>query len=173
MGDLGFANFIPASIATDSQAHGRTGKAVKVAIFDSGLTALHPDFRNVRERTNWTSDSTIDDKIGHGSFVAGVIAGLSNECRGIAPDSELFIFRVFTTSHQSFTSWFLDAFNYALFLGVDVVNFSIGGPDHFDHPFTGTHPTSLSPEPSSSAPSLSLCLALSFVWLLLRDVVAN
>ena len=136
MNDAGFNNFIPSSIAVDAHRHGRTGKAVKVAIFDSGLNDRHPDFRYVRERTNWTSDTTIDDKIGHGSFVAGVIAGTSKECTGVAPDSELYIFRVFTSTHQSFTSWFLDAFNYALFLGVDVINFSIGGPDHFDHPFT-------------------------------------
>ena len=103
----------------------------------SGLNDRHPDFRHVTQRTNWTSDVTIDDKIGHGSFVAGVIAGVNKECPGIAPDSEIFVFRVFTSSHQSYTSWFLDAFNYALFLKVDVINFSIGGPDHFDHPFTG------------------------------------
>ena len=35
----------------------------------------------------------------------------------------------------SYTSWFLDAFNYALFLGVDIVNLSIGGPDFMDQPF--------------------------------------
>ena len=78
----------------------------------SGLNDRHPDFRHVTQRTNWTSDVTIDDKIGHGSFVAGVIAGVNKECPGIAPDSEIFVFRVFTSSHQSYTSWFLDAFNY-------------------------------------------------------------
>ena len=36
---------------------------------------------------------------------------------------------------MSYTSWFLDAFNYALFLGVDVINLSIGGPDFKDQPF--------------------------------------
>ncbi|CAN0441893.1 unnamed protein product, partial [Ectocarpus sp. 13 AM-2016] len=35
----------------------------------------------------------------------------------------------------SYTSWFLDAFNYALFLGVDIINLSIGGPDFKDQPF--------------------------------------
>jgi membrane-bound transcription factor site-1 protease len=35
----------------------------------------------------------------------------------------------------SFTSWFLDAFNYALAHKMQVVNLSIGGPDFLDRPF--------------------------------------
>jgi hypothetical protein len=38
-------------------------------------------------------------------------------------------------SQVSFTSWFLDAFNYALLSGVHVINLSIGGPDFLDAPF--------------------------------------
>ena len=36
----------------------------------------------------------------------------------------------------SFTSWFLDAFNYALYRRVHVLNLSVGGPDFADLPFT-------------------------------------
>ena len=35
----------------------------------------------------------------------------------------------------SYTSWFLDAFNYAVATGMHVVNLSIGGPDYLDQPF--------------------------------------
>lgn len=35
----------------------------------------------------------------------------------------------------SYTSWFLDAFNYAIMRKIDVLNLSIGGPDFMDHPF--------------------------------------
>ena len=35
----------------------------------------------------------------------------------------------------SYTSWFLDAFNYALVVKVHVINLSIGGPDFLDQPF--------------------------------------
>ncbi len=38
-------------------------------------------------------------------------------------------------SQVSFTSWFLDAFNYAILSGVNVINLSIGGPDFLDQPF--------------------------------------
>ncbi len=36
---------------------------------------------------------------------------------------------------MSYTSWFLDAFNYAIGTEMNVVNLSIGGPDYLDLPF--------------------------------------
>lgn len=41
----------------------------------------------------------------------------------------------FVTPQVSYTSWFLDAFNYAILKKIDVLNLSIGGPDFMDHPF--------------------------------------
>jgi membrane-bound transcription factor site-1 protease len=128
--------FIPASLAKGMNSDGYRGQGVNVAIFDSGLNVNHPHFKNVIERTNWTSDDSLEDTVGHGSFVAGVVAGTSPSCPGVAHESNLFIFRVFTSGHKSYTSWFLDAFNYALFLDIDIINFSVGGPDYADAPFT-------------------------------------
>ena len=76
---------------------GHTGKGVRVAIFDTGLARGHPHFRRVRDRTNWTDEKSLDDGLGHGTFVAGVIAS-SAECLGFAPDADLYIFRVFTNN---------------------------------------------------------------------------
>lgn len=59
----------------------------------------------------------------------------SKECLGFAPDAELHIFRVFTNNQVSYTSWFLDAFNYAILKKINILNLSIGGPDFLDHPF--------------------------------------
>lgn len=38
-----------------------TGSGVKVAVFDTGLGEKHPHFKNVKERTNWTNEKTLDD----------------------------------------------------------------------------------------------------------------
>lgn len=116
-------------------AKGYTGAKVKMAIFDTGIRADHPHFRNIKERTNWTNEDTLNDNLGHGTFVAGVIAGEDAECLGFAPDVEIYAFRVFTDAQVSYTSWFLDAFNYAIATGMDVLNLSIGGPDYLDLPF--------------------------------------
>lgn len=77
-------------------AKGYTGAKVKMAIFDTGIRANHPHFRNIKERTNWTNEKTLNDNLGHGTFVAGVIAGQESECLGFAPDTEIYAFRVFT-----------------------------------------------------------------------------
>lgn len=114
---------------------GFTGSKVRMAIFDTGIRANHPHFRNIKERTNWTNEDTLNDNLGHGTFVAGVIAGEDEECLGFAPDTEIFAFRVFTDAQVSYTSWFLDAFNYAIATNMDVLNLSIGGPDYLDLPF--------------------------------------
>lgn len=77
------------------------------------------------------------DGVGHGTFVAGLIgASQQGPCPGLAPDSELHIFRLFTNRQTSFTSWFLEAFNKAIQSKLDVVNLSIGGPDFLDQPYT-------------------------------------
>lgn len=34
---------------------------MKVAVFDTGLSEKHPHFKNVKERTNWTNEKTLDD----------------------------------------------------------------------------------------------------------------
>ncbi|CAO1416110.1 unnamed protein product [Diamesa tonsa] len=130
---------IPRQITTILKADvlwgmGITGKGIKVAVFDTGLSKSHPHFKKIKERTNWTNEKTLNDGISHGTFVAGVIAS-SKECLGFAPDADLHIYRVFTNNQVSYTSWFLDAFNYAILKKINVLNLSIGGPDFLDHPF--------------------------------------
>nr|XP_039254753.1 membrane-bound transcription factor site-1 protease-like isoform X1 [Styela clava] len=114
---------------------GFAGQGIKVAIFDTGLPEHNSNFKYVKERTNWTNEKMLNDGLGHGTFVAGVIGSTSKECPGLAPNAELYIFRVFTNNQVSYTSWFLDAFNYAILKKVDILNLSIGGPDFMDLPF--------------------------------------
>lgn len=82
--------------AEDLWTRGHTGAKVKMAIFDTGIRSDHPHFRNIKERTNWTNEDTLNDNLGHGTFVAGVVAGMDAECLGFAPDTEIYAFRVFT-----------------------------------------------------------------------------
>ena len=84
---------------------GYTGKGVKVAIFDTGLSRRTYYVNNVVERKDWTTENTLEDGVGHGTFVAGMVAGTNPSCMGMAPDSELYIYRVFTSRRVSFTAW--------------------------------------------------------------------
>lgn len=114
---------------------GYEGQGVKIGIFDTGIKLPHPSVENVTERTNWTDEDTLEDGLGHGSFVAGMVGSINPSCQGFAPKTEIYTFRVFTNSQVSYTSWFLDAFNYAIATRVNIINLSIGGPDFMDAPF--------------------------------------
>ncbi len=70
-------------------ARGFKGGGVRVGVMDSGVPKTHPDIKHIAERTDWTDDGSQDDTIGHGTFVAGVIAGNNRECAGLAPDAEI------------------------------------------------------------------------------------
>lgn len=114
---------------------GFSGQGITMGVFDTGIKENHPDVEYIDERSNWTHEDTLEDGLGHGSFVAGVIASKNSKCPGLAPNVSIHTFKVFTNDQVSFTSWFLDAFNYAMARKIDIVNLSIGGPDYLDIPF--------------------------------------
>eukprot|EP01063_Lacrimia_lanifica_P032316 TRINITY_DN5509_c0_g1_i1.p1 TRINITY_DN5509_c0_g1~~TRINITY_DN5509_c0_g1_i1.p1 ORF type:complete len:1061 (+),score=378.03 TRINITY_DN5509_c0_g1_i1:75-3257(+) len=117
---------------------GIRGEGVKVAIFDTGIAQDHPAFaRNAQIKmcVDYTGAPSCEDGLGHGSFVAGLIASQDEACVGMAGGADVYVFKVFTDKQVSYTSWFLEAFNHAIDLGVDVLNLSVGGPDYMDTPF--------------------------------------
>ena len=88
---------------------GVTGKGMSIAVVDSGLdcSLFQSRFKNLQSCTDWTRNhrphswtQTLDnefhreafvDGVGHGTFVAGVVAGLSPVCGGVAPDVDLHV----------------------------------------------------------------------------------
>ncbi len=93
------------------------------------------DFLNVKRIINFTHDKNSRDALGHGTFISGVVGSLNKECPGIAPEAEIYVLKLFTSERVSYTSWFLDAFNFVLQNEVDIVNLSNGSSDFLDIPF--------------------------------------
>ncbi|MFO0958586.1 MAG: S8 family serine peptidase [Isosphaeraceae bacterium] len=75
-----------------------TGKNIRVAIIDTGIDPSHPDLAaRIAGMKSFVPES-IDDLIGHGTHVAGTVAGPRTGAPlnyGIAPEASLYIAKVF------------------------------------------------------------------------------
>lgn len=108
-----------------------TGNKIKVAVVDSGAAALtHPDLTGVHDGVDLTSTPSnsehwTEDTIAHGSHCSGVIAGARNGTgvRGFAPEADVYEARIFPGGR---ISSLLDAVDYCIDQGIDVVNMSLG-----------------------------------------------
>lgn len=74
------------------------------------------------------------DENGHGTFVAGVIGSQNPACPGIAPETEIYILKLFDED-MTYSAWFIDAFNFVLDNEIDIVNLSTASKDSKDNPF--------------------------------------
>ncbi len=106
------------------------GAGIKIAIIDSGAAqATHRNLHKVgpgfdvvgNDKNSW-----INDTVGHGSHVAGVIAGSAagSGIRGFAPAAEVHVLRIFPGARFSDL---IGALDYCVENGIDVVNMSLGG----------------------------------------------
>ncbi len=111
--------------------HGITGKGVKVAVLDTGYDATHPDLKGrVVATDNFTTDTDVVDRVGHGTHVASTVAGTSaasaGKYRGVAPDADLMIGKI-CSSRNCEDSDIIEGMQWAATHGARVVNLSVGG----------------------------------------------
>ncbi len=104
---------------------GQTAKGVKVAILDSGIDAAHPDLTGRIKETKDFTEAGIADDVGHGTHVAGIIAGTGPQ-PGVAPGADLYIGRVCEVWGCQDTA-IIAGMEWAAQLGAKVVNLSLGG----------------------------------------------
>jgi subtilisin family serine protease len=104
------------------------GEGVKVAVVDSGVQRDHPNLQVDAGRDLVSSnDAWGNDTVGHGTHCAGVICAqdTGSGIRGFAPDAELHAVRIFPGAQ---VSHLVEALNYCIEHGIDVVNMSLGIP---------------------------------------------
>ena len=114
---------------------GFDGTGIGVAIIDSGVTAWHDD---LSQRVTHFADfvnhhATSYDDYGHGTHVAGIIAGTGYDSngarRGIAPGAALVVLKVLDGGGDGYISNVIAAMNYAVDRRADfnirVINLSV------------------------------------------------
>ncbi|HEX5596544.1 MAG TPA: type VII secretion-associated serine protease mycosin [Micromonosporaceae bacterium] len=110
-----------------------TGRGVTVAVIDSGVDASHPDLAHqVLSGADLVAESGDgrSDPVGHGTSVAGLIAGGSADrgVTGLAPDAKILPVRVLDEENRYDDSLIVaKAVHWAVDNGAQVINLSLGG----------------------------------------------
>ncbi|KAJ2690504.1 hypothetical protein GGH99_002619, partial [Coemansia sp. RSA 1285] len=140
---------------------GLTGKGIKIGIVDTGVDYMHPELGRCWKTKGcmwqYGSDLVGDDYnpavgneetkpgpypldcVGHGTHVAGIIAGQGPIARGVAPDATLGMYRIFgcdSASGAGSTSdvMILKGLEMAVKDKLDIINLSLGGGSWPDEP---------------------------------------
>lgn len=124
------------------QKQGLLGTGIKLAVIDTGIDPVHPDFAGrIVARASFISGE--DDDNGHGTHVASIAAGNGNasqgKYRGVAPEASLYIAKVLDKKGDGFMSTVMAGIEWAVEQGVQVINLSLGGGPAGD----GTDPLSI------------------------------
>ncbi len=119
--------------ASASWDNGYNGSGVRIAIIDSGLNISHEDLAGVSILTgkNVLDNSTnVEDILGHGTFVSGVIAAKRNNSIGISGITDgvtLVPIKCFSDSKETSVSYIIRGIYYAIDeYNCSVINLSLG-----------------------------------------------
>ncbi|MGB3615974.1 MAG: S8 family peptidase [Elainellaceae cyanobacterium] len=134
-----------------------TGQDVVVAVIDTGVDYSHPDlvsnlWTNLGEIPGndldddgngyvddyygydfVNSDGDPTDDNGHGTHIAGIIAADDDNAFGtvgVAPDAKIMVLKVLDEDSEGTTFNAIQAVEYAILMGTDVINASWGGGDY-------------------------------------------
>jgi len=112
---------------------GIDGRGVTVAVMDSGIDKNHPDLvgKVIGEKNFVADEISADDLLGHGTMVAGIIAGSgaasSGKYKGVAPGASLLNVKVIDSKGDGKVSDIIAGIEWAIYNGADVLSLSLGG----------------------------------------------
>jgi serine protease len=108
------------------------GKGSRVLVLDTGIDSSHPslkdNFEQGKDFTGQSSGNDFSDKVGHGTHVAGTIAGAldSSGFTGVAPLAKVLAGRVCSEQGCSNVA-IAQGINWGIQQKVDVISMSLGG----------------------------------------------
>lgn len=109
---------------------GNTADPIRVGIIDTGISNTHPDLlANVKGGVNTiNSIKNWNDDNGHGSHVAGIVAGLDNDIGviGVGPAIDLYAIKVLNKNGSGFLSDVIEGIQWAVASNMQVINMSLG-----------------------------------------------
>jgi len=116
--------------AKEAWAYGLTGAGIKIAVLDTGIDSSHNALQGkILGETNFSDSSTVNDLQGHGTHVAGIIAG-SGDVNGVAPNAQLLNVKVLNDYGSGTISSVIEGINWAVEHDADIINLSLGATSH-------------------------------------------
>lgn len=113
---------------------GFTGKQVKIAVIDTGINEQHEMLAGkVIASHSFIEEETATDLHGHGTHVAGIIAGKQangSQLQGIAPEALLINAKALNSEGTGSNVSVIKAINYAAEQGANIINLSLTGNYH-------------------------------------------
>lgn len=110
-------------------SHGNS--SVLVAVVDTGIDQNHPDLTGkIAKNKNCTNSTTVDDRYGHGTHVAGIAAAATNNNVGVAGlgyNVRLINAKGLGDDGSGYYSWIANCIVWAADNGAGVINLSLGG----------------------------------------------
>ncbi|WP_456364240.1 S8 family serine peptidase [Priestia aryabhattai] len=115
---------------TKSWESGLTGKGIKVAIIDSGISP-HSDIDISGGKSFVDYTTSYNDDNGHGTHVAGIVSAENNSFGvvGIAPDSNIYALKALDSEGVGYNSDIIKAIDWSIENHMDIINMSLGGAD--------------------------------------------
>jgi subtilisin family serine protease len=116
--------------ATNVLASTYTGKGIRIAILDTGMSMDHPDFKGRKIKSKSFVNQAVEDREGHGSHCAGVAAG--NICTdkgfryGVATKADLYIAKVLKNNGEGEDNSVLAGIEWALENKCRIISLSLG-----------------------------------------------
>ncbi|KAH7319128.1 hypothetical protein BKA65DRAFT_569325 [Rhexocercosporidium sp. MPI-PUGE-AT-0058] len=107
---------------------GFKGAGQRVCVVDTGVDLAHPALngRIVGGKNLITNDNNLEDCAGHGTFVSSVIVGQNKDFVGVAPEAEVFMYKVFGCSPGTTSDLVLKGMLAADADDCDIISLSIG-----------------------------------------------